>query len=97
MTNQNDEGIIEQRRVDLGAVAGWATTRNRLLILRALDTAEAADRAAFAWSRLSNESHLHAFGCSLRQRKSSSYAGWQEGCCLRIATDYPRLSPGWLS
>jgi len=41
--------------------APWATTRSKLLILRALDNAEAADRAAFAWSRLSNACHLHAF------------------------------------
>jgi hypothetical protein len=55
------EEIVEQRCTDLGASAPWATTRSKLLILRALDTAEVADRAAFAWNRLSNACHLHAF------------------------------------
>lgn len=55
------EDIVEQRCAVLGASAPWATTRSKLLILRALDTADAADRAAFAWNRLSNACHLHAF------------------------------------
>jgi hypothetical protein len=55
------EEIVEHRCADLDAPAPWATTRSKLLILRALDTAEAADRAAFAWNRLSNACHLHAF------------------------------------
>ncbi|WP_101948001.1 hypothetical protein [Mycobacterium sp. 3519A] len=55
------EEIVEQRCVSLGASAPRATTRSKLLILRALDTAGAANRAAFAWNRLSNACHLHAF------------------------------------
>lgn len=55
------EEIVEQRCIELGASAPWATTRSKLLILRALDTAEVADRAVFAWNRLSNACHLHAF------------------------------------
>jgi hypothetical protein len=35
--------------------------RSKLLIVRVLDTSEAADRAAVAWNRLSNACHLHAF------------------------------------
>jgi hypothetical protein len=55
------EEVVDQRCADLDAPAPWATTRSKLLILRALDTAEAADRAAFAWTRLSNACHMHAF------------------------------------
>jgi hypothetical protein len=55
------EEIIDQRCVGLAASAPWATTRSKLLILRALDTVEAADRAAVAWNRLSNACHLHAY------------------------------------
>jgi hypothetical protein len=55
------EEVVEQRCVVLAASAPWASTRSKLLILRALDTAEAADRAALAWNRLSNACHLHAF------------------------------------
>jgi hypothetical protein len=55
------EEIIEQRCADLGASAPWATTRSKLLILRALDNTEAADQAAVAWNRLSSACHLHAF------------------------------------
>ena len=55
------EEIVDQRCADLGAPAPGANMRSKLLILRALDTAEAADRAAVAWNRLSNACHLHAF------------------------------------
>ena len=55
------EEIVDQRCADLDAQAPWANMRSKLLILRALDTAEAADRAAVAWNRLSNACHLHAF------------------------------------
>jgi hypothetical protein len=55
------EEIIEQRCVGLNASAPWANTRSKLLILRALDTSEAADAAAIAWNRLSNACHLHAY------------------------------------
>ena len=37
------EEIVDQRCADLDAEAPWANTRSKLLILRALDTAEAAD------------------------------------------------------
>lgn len=55
------EEVVEQRCADLGAAAPWATSRSKLLILRVLDTPEAADRAAVAWQRLSNACHVHAF------------------------------------
>jgi len=55
------EEIIEARCASLHASAPWATTRSKLLILRALDTADASDGAAIAWSRLSNACHLHAY------------------------------------
>jgi hypothetical protein len=43
------------------APAPSATTRSKLLILHALDTTDAADRAAVAWNRLSNACHVHAY------------------------------------
>ncbi len=55
------EEIIDERCADLKAPAPSATTRSKLLILRALDTAEAAARAAVAWNRLSNACHVHAY------------------------------------
>jgi hypothetical protein len=55
------EEIIDQRCADLAAPARSATTRSKLLILRALDTAETADRAAVAWNRLSDAWHVHAY------------------------------------
>jgi hypothetical protein len=55
------EEIIDERCADVKAPAPWATTRSKLLILRALDTADAADRAAVAWNRLSNACHVHAY------------------------------------
>jgi hypothetical protein len=55
------EEVIEQRCGDLAASAPWASTRSKLLILRALDHPDAADRAAVAWNRLSNACHLHAY------------------------------------
>jgi hypothetical protein len=55
------EEIIDRRCADLAAPAPSATTRSKLLILRALDTADAADRAAVAWNRLSNACHVHAY------------------------------------
>ena len=35
--------------------------RSKLLVLRSLDTAEAADTAALAWNRLSSACHVHAY------------------------------------
>ena len=61
LARQALEEIIDQRCADLAASAPSATTRSKLLILRALDTAEAADRAAVAWNRLSNACHVHAY------------------------------------
>lgn len=55
------EEIIDQRCTNVAASAPWATTRSKLLILRALDNADAANRAAVAWNRLSNACHLHAY------------------------------------
>lgn len=55
------EEIIDQRCINVSAPAPWATTRSKLLILRALDNVEAANGAATAWNRLSNACHLHAY------------------------------------
>ena len=61
LARQALEEIIDERCAGLAAPAPSATTRSKLLILRALDTDEAADRAAAAWNRLSNACHLHAY------------------------------------
>jgi len=61
LARQALEEIIDERCADLAAPAPSATMRSKLLILRALDTAEAADRAAVAWNRLSNACHVHAY------------------------------------
>jgi len=55
------EDVIDQRCAKLVDDVPPATTRSKLLILRALDDKTAADRAAFAWNRLSSACHLHAF------------------------------------
>jgi hypothetical protein len=61
LARQALEEIIDQRCADLAAPAPSATARSKLLVLRALDSAEAADRAAVAWNRLSNTCHVHAY------------------------------------
>ncbi len=61
LARQALEEIIDQRCEILDSPAPWATTRSRLVVLRALDTQDAADRAAIAWSRLSVACHVHAF------------------------------------
>jgi hypothetical protein len=55
------EEIVADRCSALNAPAPSATMRSKLLVLRALDDSEAADRAAVAWSRLSQACHLHAY------------------------------------
>jgi hypothetical protein len=61
LARQALEEVIDQRCATLGAAAPRATTRSKLLVLRALDDADAANRAAAAWNRLSNACHLHAY------------------------------------
>jgi hypothetical protein len=61
LSRQALEEIIDQRCAALGAAAASATVRSKLLILRALDDPADADRAAVAWNRLSNASHVHAY------------------------------------
>ncbi|BBX09943.1 hypothetical protein [Mycolicibacterium aichiense] len=55
------EEIIDARCTEVDARAPSANTRSQLLILRVLDDAEVASRAAVAWHRLSNACHLHAY------------------------------------
>ncbi|MBX5488473.1 MAG: hypothetical protein DIU75_010290 [Mycolicibacterium hassiacum] len=55
------EDVIERRCADLVGPITPATWRSKLLILRVLDDPAVADRAAYAWNRLSNACHLHAF------------------------------------
>ena len=57
--------------------------RWRLLILRSLDKPEFADRVAFAWHRLSNACHLHAFEMQLRVRKLHNCAASSHPLCRR--------------
>jgi hypothetical protein len=61
LARQALEAIIEQRCIELGASAPYANARSKLLVLRALDSAETADNAAFAWNRLSAACHVHAY------------------------------------
>ncbi|WP_231395879.1 hypothetical protein [Mycobacterium sp. URHD0025] len=61
LARQALEEIIDQRCASLNAHAPWANSRSKLVVLKSLDTAEAADRAALAWNRLSVACHVHAF------------------------------------
>ena len=61
LARQALEEIIDLRCADLGVSAPWATARSRLLVLRSLDTVEAADHASWAWNRLSSACHVHAY------------------------------------
>lgn len=61
LARQALEEIIDRRCADLGASVPWATSRSKLLVLRSLDTFDAADHAALAWNRLSNACHVHAY------------------------------------
>ncbi|WP_225593833.1 hypothetical protein [Mycolicibacterium fortuitum] len=61
LARQALETIIDQRCSALKADAPWANSRSKLVVLKSLDTAEAADRAALAWNRLSVACHVHAF------------------------------------
>lgn len=61
LARQALEEIIDQRCKALEAHAPWANVRSKLIVLKTLDKAEAADRAALAWNRLSVACHVHAF------------------------------------
>lgn len=54
------EEIIDHRCEALNASAPWASTRSKLIVLRALDP-DVGDCAAAAWSRLSSACHVHAY------------------------------------
>ncbi|MGV9803613.1 hypothetical protein ACWDTP_36760 [Mycobacterium sp. NPDC003449] len=61
LARQALEEIIDQRCAALNVHAAWANARSKLVVLKSLDTADAADRAALAWNRLSVACHVHAF------------------------------------
>jgi hypothetical protein len=61
LARQALEEIIDQRCEALNAHAPRANARSKLVVLKALDTADAANRAALAWNRLSVACHVHAF------------------------------------
>ncbi|MCV7358923.1 hypothetical protein H7K04_26125 [Mycolicibacterium fluoranthenivorans] len=61
LARQALEEIVDQRCMSVGAPAQWASARSKLVVLRSLDSEEAADAAARAWSRLSAACHVHAF------------------------------------
>ena len=61
LARQALEEIIDRRCADLDVSIPRATARSKLIVLRVLDTAEAADHAALAWNRLSNACHVHAY------------------------------------
>jgi len=81
LARQALEEIIELRCADLGAPAPWANTRSKLVILRSLDTEEAADRAAIAWNRLSVACHVHAFELQPSAAEIEYLCGWWNLCC----------------
>lgn len=57
--------------------------RSKPLILWSLDKPEFADRAAFAWNRLSNVCYLHSFEMNRWQRKlRACVTSWRDCCCL---------------
>ncbi|WP_306666508.1 MULTISPECIES: hypothetical protein [Mycolicibacterium] len=61
LARQALEAIIDARCAALDAHAPWANARSKLVVLKSLDTSDAADRAALAWNRLSIACHVHAF------------------------------------
>ena len=60
LARQALEEIIDERCA-LSVLGAVGELSEQAVVLRALDSAEAADRAAVAWNRLSNACHLHAF------------------------------------
>lgn len=87
LARQALEEIIDQRCNGLGAGVPWATARSKLLVLRSLDSAEAADGAALAWNRLSNACHVHAY----EMQPSTAEV---EQLCTVVASLLPRISEG---
>ncbi|MBI3224353.1 MAG: hypothetical protein HYZ39_04760 [Mycolicibacterium cosmeticum] len=61
LARQALEEIVDQRCSSLDAPATHASARSKLVVLRALDSEQAADSAAIAWNRLSAACHVHAF------------------------------------
>jgi hypothetical protein len=61
LARQALEEIVDGRLSDRGVSAPWANSRSKLIILRALDDADAAQSAQVAWNRLSQACHVHAF------------------------------------
>lgn len=61
LARQALEQLIEQRCERLGAPVEWTSTRSKLVVLRSLDSEQAADSATIAWNRLSSACHVHAF------------------------------------
>jgi hypothetical protein len=61
LARQSLEQIIAQRCANLAVEVPYANARSKLIVLRSLDTIGAADRATWAWNRLSNACHIHAY------------------------------------
>lgn len=61
LARQALEQIVDQRCAALDVDAPSASMRSKLVVLRSLDTSEAADSAALAWNRLSAACHVHAY------------------------------------
>jgi hypothetical protein len=64
LARQALEDIISARCAALGADVPEANMRSKLVILRSLDTTQAADAATVAWHRLSAVCHHHAYELS---------------------------------
>jgi hypothetical protein len=61
LARQALEDIIAKRCADLDVDVPYANARSKLIVLRSLDSPDAADNAARAWNRLSNACHVHAY------------------------------------
>lgn len=61
LARQALEDLIDQHCAALDAQCYSATTRSKLVVLRALGDREIADAATVAWDRLSAACHHHAY------------------------------------
>lgn len=64
VARQSLEAEICRRCAALGVDVGEASMRSRLLVLRALDDRDTADRLSLLWSQLSGCCHQHAYELS---------------------------------
>ena len=83
LARQALEEVVDQRCAQVGVTAPWASARSKLIVLRALDSGEAADSAAVAWNELSNACHVHAYELAPSAAEVSQL-------CQRVASLLPK-------